>query len=111
MLKNGKILVIDEIDDSLHPYLVRYLVDIFNNPEMNKNDAQLIFTSHSHYLMDGIHLSRDQIWLTTKDIFHGFSSSLYSLSDFNETLKRRNISFQDAYMDGIYGAVPKVEFI
>lgn len=107
-LKKGEVLVVDELDDSLHPYLVRYLVDMFNNPEINKNKAQLIFTSHAHYLMDGRYLSRDQIWLTGKDLNDGYSSSLYSLSDFNK-LNRKNISFQGAYLDGIYGAVPNLE--
>ena len=99
------------MDDSLHPYLVRYLVDMFNNPEINKNKAQLIFTSHAHYLMDGRHLTRDQIWLTTKDLNNGYSSSLYSLSDLKNKLNRKNISFQEAYLDGIYGAVPNVEML
>lgn len=109
VLKEGKILVVDEMDDALHPYLVRYLIDLFNSPKANKNNAQFIFTSHAHYLMDGIHLTRDQIWLTAKDLNGGFSSSLYSLSDFKDVLKRKNISFQEAYLDGIYGAVPNVE--
>lgn len=110
-IKEGKTLIIDEMDDSLHPYLVRYLVDMFNNPEINKNKAQLIFTSHAHYLMDGRHLTRDQIWLTTKDLNNGYSSSLYSLSDLKNKLNRKNISFQEAYLDGIYGAVPNVEML
>lgn len=108
-LKKGEVLVVDELDDSLHPYLVRYLVDMFNNPDINKNKAQLIFTSHAHYLMDGKYLTRDQIWLTGKDVNDGYSSSLYSLSDFKNILKRKNISFQEAYLNGIYGATPKLE--
>lgn len=110
-IKEGKTLIVDEMDDSLHPYLVRYLVDMFNNPEINKNKAQLIFTSHAHYLMDGKYLTRDQIWLTTKDLNNGYSSSLYSLSDLKNKLNRKNISFQEAYLDGIYGAVPNVEML
>lgn len=111
VLAKGKVLIVDEMDDSLHPYLVRYLVEMFNNPEINKNKAQLIFTSHAHYLMDGRHLTRDQIWLTTKELNNGYSSSLYSLSDFKDVLKRKNISFQEAYLDGIYGAIPNVEVL
>lgn len=111
VLAKGKVLIVDEMDDSLHPYLVRYLVEMFNNPEINKKKAQLIFTSHAHYLMDGRHLTRDQIWLTTKELNNGYSSSLYSLSDFKEVLKRKNISFQEAYLDGIYGAIPNVEVL
>lgn len=107
-LNEGKILIIDELDASLHPYLVKYLVELFNNPEINQNNAQLIFASHAHYLMDGKHLSRDQIWFTSKERSGGFYSDLYSLSDF-KIENRKNKSFYDAYMSGIYGAVPFVE--
>ena len=58
--------------------------------------------------MNGEHLSRDQIWLTSKELNKGFYSDLYSLSDFKQ-LTRKNATFQDAYLDGIYGAVPIVE--
>lgn len=108
-IESGKILIIDEMDNTLHPYLVKYIVDLFNNPEINKNNAQLIFASHAYYLMDGKHLTRDQIWFVDKSINNGFSSSLYSLSDFKDVLKRKNTSFQEAYMDGVYGAVPNIK--
>ena len=108
--QDGKMLFVDELDASLHPYLVKYIVSLFNNPEINTKGAQLIFTSHAHYLMDGEHLSRDQIWFTSKELNNGFYSDLYSLSDFKK-LKRKNISFYEAYMNGIYGAVPFLENI
>lgn len=104
-IKQGKVFVVDELDASLHPYLVKNLVSLFNNPEINTNNAQLIFMSHAHYLMDGEHLSRDQIWLTSKELNKGFYSDLYSLSDF-KNLTRRNADFYNAYMEGIYGAIP-----
>ncbi|MBQ8750669.1 MAG: ATP-binding protein [Alphaproteobacteria bacterium] len=104
-LKKGKVFVVDELDDSLHPYLVKNLISLFNDPNVNKNKAQLIFMSHAHYLMDGEHLSRDQIWLTSKELNKGFYSDLYSLSDF-KNLNRKNAAFYNAYMEGIYGAVP-----
>ena len=107
-IEGGNVIFVDELDTALHPFLVRYLVSLFNNPEINKKGAQLIFTSHAHYLMDGKHLSRDQIWFTSKELNNGFYSDLYSLSDFKK-ITRRNASFYDAYMDGIYGAVPFVE--
>lgn len=109
-IEDGKVIFIDELDSALHPYLVRYLVSLFNDSDINKNNAQLVFTSHSHYLMDGDHLSRDQIWFTSKELNNGFYSDLYSLSDFKK-ITRRNSSFYEAYMNGIYGAVPFVEKI
>lgn len=105
VLQNGKILFIDELDKSLHPHLVKYLVNLFNNPVTNPKGAQLIFTSHAHYLMDGDTLTRDQIWFISKE--NGYSSDLYSLSDFKE-IKRKKGTFYNEYMYGIFGAVPKI---
>lgn len=107
-IKQGQVILVDELDVTLHPYLVKYFVEMFNDKNINDKNAQLIFTSHAHYLMDGEHLSRDQIWLTSKELNKGFYSDLYSLSDFKQ-LTRKNATFQDAYLDGIYGAVPIVE--
>ena len=105
VLQDGKILFIDELDNSLHPHLVKYLVNLFNNPETNPRGAQLIFTSHAYYLMDGDTLTRDQIWFVSKE--NGYSSDLYSLSDFKE-IKRKKGAFYNEYMYGIFGAVPKI---
>ena len=107
-IKQGQVILVDELDVTLHPYLVKYFVEMFNDKNINDKNAQLIFTSHAHYLMNGEHLSRDQIWLTSKELNKGFYSDLYSLSDFKQ-LTRKNATFQDAYLDGIYGAVPIVE--
>lgn len=105
VLENGKILFVDELDNSLHPHLVKYLLRLFNNPETNPNGAQLIFTSHAHYLMDGENLTRDQIWFVSKE--NGCSSDLYSLSDFKQ-IKRKKGAFYNEYMYGIFGAVPNI---
>lgn len=104
-LEKGSVLAIDELDNSLHPHLVKYLVNLFNNPETNPKGAQLIFTSHAHYLMDGDTLTRDQIWFVSKE--NGYSSDLYSLSDF-KAIKRKKGAFYNEYMYGIFGAVPKI---
>lgn len=105
VLEKGSILFVDELDNSLHPHLVKYLVELFNNPETNPKGAQLIFTSHAHYLMDGGHLTRDQIWFISKE--NGYSSDLYSLSDFKQ-IKRKKGAFYNEYMYGIFGAVPNI---
>ncbi len=105
-LSSGATLIVDELDRSLHPLLVKHIVNLFNNPETNPLNAQLIFTSHAHYLMDGETLSRDQIWLTSKE--NGFSSQLYSLGDFKE-LTRKKDNFYNEYMYGIFGAVPNIK--
>lgn len=100
-LKDGTVLFIDELDESLHPFLVRNLVDLFNR---NDKEAQLIFTSHAHYLMDGETLTRDQIWFTSKE--NGFYTDLYPLSDFGD--KRIDLDFYKSYIRGIYGALPRI---
>lgn len=65
-LKNKKVLIIDELDKSLHPFLVQYIVEIFNDAEINKNGSQLIFNTHDTNLLDLNILRRDQIWLLKK---------------------------------------------
>lgn len=104
-INNKKILIIDELDRSLHPFLVHYIVEMFNNPEINKNNAQLIFNTHDTNLLDLNILRRDQIWFTEKDNETG-SSDLYPLSDFS-VRKQENI--EKGYMQGRYGAVPFIK--
>jgi len=107
-LEKGETILVDEIDMALHPHLMKYLISLFNNSTHNHSNAQLIFTSHAYYLMDGKSLTRDQIWLTSKELNKGFFSDLYSLADMKE-LKRKNAQFYEAYMNGVYGAIPHLE--
>ena len=103
-LKTGSTLFIDELDASLHPLFVKHIVSLFNDSNFNKNNAQLIFTSHAFYLMDGNTLTRDQILLINKE--NNCASTVKSLRDFNES--RKNKSFVDAYINGLYGAIPNI---
>ena len=104
-LKNKKVLIIDELDKSLHPFLVQYIVEIFNDAEINKNGSQLIFNTHDTNLLDLNILRRDQIWFTEKNSETG-ESDLYSLSDFS-VRKQENV--EKGYMLGRYGAVPYIK--
>ncbi len=52
VLQNGKVLVVDELDSKLHPKMVRFLVNLIQNTHLNKNNAQLIFTTHNTSLLD-----------------------------------------------------------
>lgn len=101
-LKEQKILVVDELDKSLHPYLVQYIVRLFNNTEFNKSNSQFIFNTNDTNLLDLNILRRDQIWFLEKDNETG-QSDLYSLSDFSV---RKNENIEKGYMLGRYGAVP-----
>lgn len=104
-LKNKKVLIIDELDKSLHPFLVQYIVEIFNDAEINKNGSQLIFNTHDTNLLDLNILRRDQIWFTEKNSETG-ESDLYSLSDFS-VRKQENV--EKGYMLGRYVAVPFIK--
>jgi predicted ATPase len=101
----GKVMVVDEIDASLHPLLTAQLVRIFQDEDTNPNGAQLIFTTHDTSLLgtmlgDQV-LERDQIWFVEKDA-EG-ASRLYPLTDFKP---RKEQNTERRYLGGSYGAVP-----
>jgi AAA15 family ATPase/GTPase len=101
-LSTGRTLFIDELDIKLHPLAVKYLMDLFNNPDTNPKKAQLIFTTHNTYLLDKRFLRRDQIWFAQKN--RQGSSELYSLAEFEEV--RKDSSYSKDYLLGRYGAIP-----
>lgn len=101
-LENGKTIIIDELDNGLHPMLVNYIVGLFNNSEINKNGSQLIFNTHDVSLLDLNIFRRDQIYFTEKDHSSGVTD-LYSLSEF---APRKNDNIRKGYMQGRYGAIP-----
>ncbi|MCI8331165.1 MAG: ATP-binding protein [Bacilli bacterium] len=102
VLDNGKIILIDEFDKSLHPFIVKYLVEIFNDKEINKNNSQLIFNTHDTNLLDLNLFRRDQIWFTEKNPETG-ESDLYPLDDFKV---RKDENIEKGYLLGRYGGVP-----
>ena len=104
-LNNKKVVIIDELDKSLHPYLVEMIVQMFNDPDINKNGTQLIFNTHDTNLLKLNILRRDQIWFTEKDNYSGVSD-LYPLSDFSV---RKTENVEKGYMLGRYGAVPFIK--
>jgi uncharacterized protein len=100
-LRNGTILVVDELDARLHPLLTCSILDMFHSKEMNPHNAQIIFTTHDTNLLNSDIFRRDQIWFTEKDKM-GFSS-LYSLAEYKI---RNDASFEKDYIKGKYGAIP-----
>lgn len=100
-LETGKILIIDELDAKLHPLLVLHIVNLFNSPETNKTNAQLIFASHDTNLLKYGNFRRDQIWFTEKNRYG--EVELYSLSDIKI---RKDEDYEKNYIDGKYGAIP-----
>jgi AAA15 family ATPase/GTPase len=103
---NGEVLLFDEIDTSLHPLLIRYLVTRFHSGATNPNNAQLIFTTHNTSLLDQEIFRRDQIWFVDK--IQDGSSRLYPLTDFKP---RNDEVLERWYMRGRYGALPLLDEI
>jgi AAA15 family ATPase/GTPase len=104
----GSLIMVDEVDSSLHPKLSAALIQMFKDPSINKNGAQLVFTSHDVSLLgslidEGI-LDRDEVWFTEKD--RAGATTLFPLTDFQP---RRGENFERAYLQGRYGAVPFVD--
>ena len=106
-LIDGTVLVIDELDAKIHPVLLRHIIMMFNDMEINKNKAQLIFTSHDLSTMNSEVFRRDEIWFVAKG--NAQNSRLYSLVEFkNEKGEsvRKDAKFDKQYLEGKYGADP-----
>lgn len=103
-LRQGKVLVVDELGASLHPQLSRLIIDWFEDPEINTTGAQLIFTSHDMTLLDAGRGNREkweQVWFVEKG--SDGASELFNLADF-PLQKGSNIVKQ--YLEGRFGGVP-----
>lgn len=100
-VEKGTLLVIDEIDASLHPLVVRFILRLLHDPETSEHGAQLWMTTHDSSLLDPDLLRRDQYWFTEKD--ERQASRLYPLTDFSP---RKNEALEKAYLRARYGAVP-----
>jgi hypothetical protein len=108
-LEFGGVLVIDELDSKLHPILTQEIIKLFNNPETNPKNAQLIFTTHDTNLLGANLFRRDQIWFTEKDDFE--ATDMYSLLEFKDedgNTIRKDRSFEKDYIRGRYGAIPYI---
>lgn len=104
IIRSGSLLVVDELDRSMHPLLVRQIVKTFQDPAINTNGAQLLFSTHDTSLLDSSLLRRDQIWFAEKDASQ--ASALSPLSDFSV---RNDEAFERGYLSGRYGGVPILE--
>lgn len=107
-LITGSVLVVDEIDGSLHTSLVRQILDFFSDPILNSAGAQLVFTSHDLSLL-GNHprpaLNRESTWLAEKK---AGESTLISIDEFK---LRENNNFEKQYLQGAFGALPKTSTV
>lgn len=106
-LKEGRLVIVDELDAKLHPKLLRYVIRLFTNPEINKKGAQLIFTSHDMATMKNSIFRRDEIWFAALDEEN--SSAIYSLSELrkeNNDPINNTAAYDKQYLEGRYGADP-----
>lgn len=106
VLESGSILLVDELTASLHPLLVRAIIHAFKDKKVNRNHAQLIFTTHEVWLLNDDAIRADGIWFTEKD--ESGVSSLYSLADFAD-ITGDDINFMDRYLQGRFGGVPNLK--
>lgn len=106
VLDEGRVMLADELDASLHPRLVQSVVELFQSKRTNPRCAQLIFNSHDTNILgdsDKRSVGRDQIWFTEKAM--DGATSLYPLKDFGP---RRDDAIERRYLQGRYGAVPSL---
>ena len=102
IVRNGLTLVVDELDTSLHTLLVRRIIQLFHDTDLNRRGAQLVFTTHDTSLLDAHDLfRRDQVWFVEKD--RDQASRLYSLTEFSP---RKGEALERGYLMGRYGGLP-----
>ena len=109
-LETGGVLCVDELNARLHPLLVRSFLITFLDPKINKNHAQIIFTTHDTWQLSNNLLRRDEIWFTDKA--EDGATTLYSLADFGDedgVKIRKDESYEKNYLLGKYKAIPSLK--
>lgn len=99
VIQNSPTFIIDEIERSIHPLIIKEIISKFSKDESTK--GQLIFSTHESNLLDQEIFRTDEIWFTEKSLLG--STKLYSLSDFKE---HNTIDIRKGYLNGRYGAIP-----
>ena len=106
-LQEGRLVIIDELDAKLHPKLLRYVISLFKNMNVNKKGAQLLFTSHDMSTMKNTVFRRDEIWFAAENAKH--ESEIYSLYEIRRENNERvnsTAAYDKQYLEGRYGADP-----
>jgi hypothetical protein len=105
VIDSGGVLLVDELESSLHPALAARVIALFNDPKTNPRNAQILFTTHDTHLLGSLlgepPLRRDQVWLTEKDT--DGATCLYPLTDYKP---RPSENLERGYLQGRYGAIP-----
>ncbi len=101
VLKDGGVILVDELDSSVHPVVVAHILRLFKGSKTNPRGAQLIFNTHDTSLLSRGLLRRDEVWFTEKS--REGASQLYPLTDFKP---RKEENLGSGYLQGRYGAIP-----
>lgn len=101
-IETSGLIILDEVDSNFHPSLLIKLINLFNNPEINKSNVQLLFTSHDTNLMTPSLMRRDQFYFAEKEENEG--TRLYSLAELKGI--RNDADFAKQYLAGFYGGMP-----
>ena len=104
ILNNGKILICDELEASLHESVIFQIVQLFQHYQKDKF-AQLIFSTHDTSLLDADLFRRDQVWFT--QLNGERATDLYSLAEIRNVRKSENL--EKGYVSGKYGAIPMLD--
>lgn len=105
-LANGQVLLIDEMNTSLHTEITSWLIDLFNNSITNPNNAQLVITTHDMSLLDRNLYEKDQIFAIEKNEFG--ASYMYSFAEFTGLRKIDNNRLANLYETGRLGGLPHI---
>jgi uncharacterized protein len=101
--EHDRLVAIDEFDTYLHPLVTRFLMETINDPAATHRHVQVLLASHTTTLLDLELLRRDEIWLMELDDDHASR-----LTPLPEHSPRRHEMIAKAYLQGRYGAVPKL---
>ena len=105
-LSSGRILIIDELHNHLHPAMTRFIIELFHNDKINTKNAQLIFTTHETSVLNKDIFRKDQIYFCEKQ---NKATKIYSMSDFKGL--RENIDYEKSYLLGRFGALPRLKSV
>ena len=106
-LHEGSLVIVDELDAKLHPKLLRYIIGLFKNKNINIHGGQLLFTSQDMTTMKNTVFRRDEIWFAALNENH--ESEIYSLYEIRREDNERvnsTAAFDKQYLEGRYGADP-----
>lgn len=106
-LASGGVVLLDELESSMHPLMAEFILKLFNDREVNTKGAQLIFTTHNVHIMSSEYLRRDQIWFTEKK---DGASQYFSLADFDKNIVKPKSPFNRWYLEGRFDAIPRIDY-